>query len=391
MFFLTTYGMINLVAGLEQLAGAPAYRPTIHVPWPISLAGAAACFCVMSLISPVAAIVAVVVEVGLYASLRRRSLSSSWGDMRYGTIMSLVRTSLLRLRDLPVAPRNWRPNILVFAGDIDRRIDLVRFAAWLNQERGMLTVCHLEIGELGRLVDEASRAVSTIQRRLDDENITAFAEAHVVRNFETGAIAVAQAHGIGGVVSNTIMFGLSGKPERVVSTLRIMKKAALLGKSTVICSIAPRSWAPQPSHIDVWWGGLESNGDMLLLFAHLLSLNPSWSTAEIAVKCIASERNPTDWSESRLAELLDRSRIDAEPEVIEAPPGTSVQGIIHERSAGADLVLMGLRNPDPGAEVEYASRLTELVGNLPTVILVHAAGPFAGQLLESVEFPAVPD
>jgi hypothetical protein len=279
MFFLTTYGMINLVAGLEQLASAPAYRPTIHVPWPISLAGAVACFWVMSLISPLAAVIAVVVEVALYVSLRRRSMSASWGDMRYGTIMSLVRSSLLRLRELPTAPRNWRPNILVFAGDIDRRIDLVRFAAWLNQDRGLLTVCHLEIGDLERLVDEADRAVSTIQDRLDAENITAFAEAHVVRDFETGAIAVSQAHGIGGVVSNTIMFGLSGKSDRVVSTLRIMRQAALLGKSTVICKIAPRSWAPDPRRIDVWWGGLQANGDMMLLFAHLLSLNPGWSTA----------------------------------------------------------------------------------------------------------------
>jgi hypothetical protein len=302
-----------------------------------------------------------------------------------------VRSSLLRLRDLPIAPRNWRPNLLVFAGDIDRRIDLVRFGAWLNQERGMLTVCHLEIGELDALVDEADRAVRTIQERLDGESITAFAEAHVVQRFETGAIAVAQAHGIGGVVSNTIMFGLSSKPERVVSTLRIMRQAELLGKSTVICKIAPRSWSPESRRIDVWWGGLESNGDMLLLFAHLLSLNSDWDSAKIAVKCIASERTPTSWSKSRLSELLERSRIDASPEVIEALPGTNVHDVIHDTSADADLVLMGLGNPAPGRDEAYASRLSELVGNLPTVILVRAAGPFAGRLLEVVEAPADPE
>jgi hypothetical protein len=349
----------------------------------VSLAGAVGCFWVMSLISPLAAVVAIIVEVGLYASLRRRSLHASWGDMRYGTLMSLIRTSILKLRDLPVAPRNWRPHILVFAGDIDRRIDLVRFAAWLNQDRGMLTVCHLEIGDLEELVDETSRQASVIQARLDDEGITAFAEAHVVQNFESGAIAVAQAHGIAGVASNTIMLGWSAKPKRVVSALRIMRRASLLGKSTVICKIAPRSWAPRPRRIDVWWGGLEHNGDMLLLFAHLLSLNPDWSSAVIAVKCVASELNPTDWSESRLAELLERSRIDAVPEVIEADAGTSIQQVIHERSRTADLVLMGLRKPEPGDEHGYARRLTDLVGDLPTVILVHAAGPFAGQLLES--------
>ena len=37
----------------------------------------------------------------------------------------------------------------------------------------------------------------------------------------------------------------------------------------------------------------------------------------------------------------------------------------------------------PGDEEDYAERLASLVGDLPTVILVRAAGPFADQLLES--------
>ena len=249
----------------------------------------------------------------------------------------------------------------------------------------MLTVCHLEIGDLEPMLDRAADQRRSIRARLESEGITAFSEAHVVQNFEDGAIAVAQAHGIGAAVSNTIMFGLSNKPDRVVSTLRIMKRAAMLGKSTVICKIEPRSWAPTPRRIDVWWGGLENNGDMLLLFAHLLALNPDWQAAEITVKCVASERNPADWSESRIAELLERSRIDAVPEVIDAPRDAVLRDIIADRSRGADLALMGLRNPEPGGEEGYAARLTDLVESLPTVILVHAAGPFAGQLLETVE------
>jgi len=87
MFFLTTYGVVNLVAGLEQLSGAPSYRPTIRVPWIVSLAGAAGCLWVMWLINRWAAIAAVVIEVLIYSALRRRSLSASWGDLRYGALM----------------------------------------------------------------------------------------------------------------------------------------------------------------------------------------------------------------------------------------------------------------------------------------------------------------
>ncbi len=385
MFFLTTYGMINLVAGLEQLTGSPSYRPTIRVPWAVSLAAALACFWVMSLINPLAAVVALVVEVAIYLALQRRAVSASWGDMRYGTLMSLARATMLKLRELPVAPRNWRPHILVFAGDLDKRIDLVRFAAWLNQDRGLLTVCHLELGDVEELAPDLDRQATAMQRRLDDEGLIAFAEAHVVQAFESGVVAVAQAHGIAGITSNTIMLGWSEKPERRVSALRIMRRASLLGRSTVICRIAPRSWAARPRRIDVWWGGLQHNGDMLLLFAHLLSLNPEWRAARIAVKSIASERYPSHWSEERLRELLLRSRIDAVPQVFEPAPEQQPRDVIHAQSRDADLVLLGLREPDPGGEEAYAERLNELVGNLPTVILVRAGGSFAGQLLDETE------
>ncbi|MCH9649432.1 MAG: Na-K-Cl cotransporter [Deltaproteobacteria bacterium] len=384
MFFLTTYGMINLVAGLEKLAGSPSYRPTITVPWFVSLAGAVGCIWVMGLINRWAAIIAVVVEIILYLGLRRRSLNATWGDLRFGALLSLARATMLKLRDMPVDPRNWRPHILVFAGDLEKRAELVRFASWLNQERGILTVCRLVVGDIEILSARKAEEMETMNTSLSEAGLTAFAEVDVVQDFEAGALAVAQANGIAGITSNTIMFGWSEKLDRGVSRLRIMRKAARLGKSTVICRIVPRPWDTQFRRIDIWWGGLQNNGDMLLLFVHLLSANPEWARAEISVKTVASNSLSLEETQESLRELLMRSRIRASAEVIAPPEGSalSVQEVIHERSRDADLVFMGLKEPREGEEVAYAERLAKMVGGLPTTILVRAAGPFAGQLLE---------
>jgi amino acid transporter len=381
MFFLTTYGVVNLVAGLEQLSGAPSYRPTIKVPWAVSLAGAFGCIWVMWLINRWAALIAIAVEISIYLALRRRSLEAAWGDLRYGALMSLTRANMLKLRQLPVDPRNWRPHILVFAGDLDKRMELVRFAAWLNQDRGLLTVCGLLVGELEELSASIPRQARAMNEQLEAEAVTAFAEIDVVSEFETGALAVAQANGIAGITSNTLMFGWRDKPERLAALLRIMRQASSLGKSTVICRIAPRRWAPSLRRIDVWWGGLENNGDMLLLFAHLLSVNHEWMGVEIAVKTITSDALTQEAIETGLRDLIQRCRINARPEVVHRPDGATVRELIQERSRDADIVFLGLQQPQRGDEEAYAERLAELVGNLPTVILVRAAGPFAGQLL----------
>lgn len=381
MFFLTTYGVINLVAGLEQLSGAPFYRPSLKVPWIISLAGAVGCVWVMFLIQPLAAVLAIVVELAIYFGMRRRALAASWGDMRYGALMSLARATLLRLRELPVDPRNWRPHILVFAADPQKEIDLIRFSSWLNQKRGILTVCQLEIGQLAEHADALGERAHHIDECLAAEGIVAFSEVDVANDFRQGVLSISQANGIAGLHSNTVMFGWAEDPRLMAANISLVEKLSILGKSTIVCRIAPRRWTSRLRRIDVWWGGLQSNGDMLLLFAHLVSMNPEWAGARIVVKSIATSEMTYEQSTSGLSLLLDRARIEAETKVFRRPQGETIQQIIQRESRDADVVFMGLREPRPGDEAAYIARVGELIGDLPTVVLVRAAGPFAGELI----------
>ncbi len=381
MFFLTTYGVINLAAGLEELSGSPSYRPSIRVPWWLSLLGAVGSIWVMMLINAWATIVAVLIEIGLYMALRRRSFSTAFGDLRYGALVSLARASLVRLRTLPMDPRNWRPHILAFAGDPEKRIDLIRIAAWLNQNRGILTVCRLFEGRFDELAPRLAEKVEETNALLDREGIVAFAEAEIVENIETGILDVCQANGIAGLTSNTLMLGWSSDPERMLSFLRVVRRASTLHKSTVLCKITPRRWSSRLERIDVWWGGLQNNGDMLLLYAYLIGANPEWAEATITVKTISSDALSHEATEASLKALLERSRIRARSEVIERG-SDRVHEIIQKHSREADLVLMGLQAPASGGEERVLERLERLVGDLPTVLRVHAAGPYAGSLLK---------
>ncbi len=382
MFFLTTYGMVNLVAGVEKLTGDPSFRPTLRVPWWVSLAGAFASFWVMFLISPVALFVAVVVEVGVYLIMRRRALAAPWGDLRRGALMALVRSTVLQLRRLPHDPRNWRPNILLFAGDVRRRAPLVRLASWLVHDRGILTVAELQVGDLDELGPGVPARTRALNDALEELGVVAFGEVEVVDDFVRGAVAVAQANGIAGIESNTVMFGWSDKPERRAKVLRVIEQLAVLGISSVVCHPRPLDLAGRRRRrIDVWWGGLQNNGDMLVLFAHLISLNPEWRDARIYIKSIATSRMMLDRNRALLDRLIRSARIRADTDVMLRPADVSVTNLICAESQGADVVLMGLRTVEPGEEEAYARRLAEFVEGLPTVLFVRSAGEFRGRLL----------
>ena len=125
---LTLYVTINIAATLEKLAADPSYRPTINVPSAVSLAGAFGAAWVMFLISPLACVAAVSLELALYIYMSRRALEGSWGDARVGILNAAARLVLIKLRGLRMSARNWRPQIMLFTANPGNRVGLVRMA-----------------------------------------------------------------------------------------------------------------------------------------------------------------------------------------------------------------------------------------------------------------------
>ena len=82
-----------------------------------------------------------------------------------------------------------------------------------------------------------------------------------------------------------------------------------------------------------------------------------------------------------LAKLLPETRIGAESEVIVKPADRTITQVLHQTSANADVVFMGLQEPEAGGEGAYAERIIELAGGLNTCIFVRSAGKFAGHLV----------
>jgi len=382
MFFLTTYGMVNLVAGLESLVGDPSYRPTIRIHWSISILGGIACFVVMFLISKIAFVIALFVEMIIYLIVRRRALNVTWGDVRRGIWMALSRTSMLRLKHFPEKPRGWRPNILLFAGDIEKRLQLVKFAQWFGQSKGIVTVCNMIEGDIAENIDQVEIRRNGMDKFIEEKKLMVFPEVNIVSSFETGIQVITQANGMAGLTSNTLMFGWSQSRERLVSFLRIMRQVSYLHKSMIICKVEPLDERKKRKSIDLWWGGQQRNGDIMLLLAHLMSLNHEWHNCKITIKSIARDQDEQASIVSQLDKMISEIRINCDEKVFLVDKEVRVLDIIHRESQKADVVFLGLAMPEAGEENSYAERLEALVEHLGTVILVKNSSMFIGDLIQ---------
>ncbi|UCF77898.1 MAG: Na-K-Cl cotransporter [Candidatus Eiseniibacteriota bacterium] len=385
MFFLTVYGTINIAAAVETLSRDPSWRPRVRTPWPVNLLGGAACIFAMFLINPLAGAFAILAEISLWQYLSRRERKVRWGDARRGIYESLVRWTLVRLARRPMSARNWRPHVLVFAADPIQHLDLIRFGNWFSQGRGVVTACQLVVGDLLDENVDVIKMQTEMQEALDQEGLVAFAEVGVVRDVVDGIVDVAQANGMAGIESNTVVIGWAKEKARLAEFLHAMKRLERLKKSLIIGRIQPRHLFPREGvvrTVHVWWGGLQRNGDLMLLLAHLLTQNPEWRQSQVKVMSIASNELTKVQTETFLNQLIPRIRIDAKPHVIVKPKESSVQELIQKESARAEVVFMGLATPNAGEEEDYAERLDNLAGDLPAVFFVKNASMFTGELVE---------
>lgn len=384
MFFLTVYGVINIAAAFESLSGEPSWRPKFKIPWLVSIVGGFACFAVMFLISPQTGIIAVLIEFVIYMVIKRKTDKMKFGDARRGVYETLIKNSLFKLRDHPMTARNWRPYIQVFVNDYKKQNYLVKVASSFGQETGIVTVTQLMIGNLGEDDIPIEKITGNMSEFYKNEHLHVFPEVNVIDTFESGVLSAIQANGMAGLTCNTIMICWPDEIKYLPKYLSIMRRISSLHKSFVIGKVNnPAIIAKKQKTIHIWWGGLQRNGDLMLLLAHLLKQSHNWKNSKIKVISIASNESIKDKTEKTLVELIPHTRIHAEPMVIVKPEDKTFINVIHETSAEADMVFLGLNTPEKNHEEEYAQRLVELAGNLNSVFFVKNSSMFMGKLLDS--------
>ena len=386
MFFLNTYGMTNLVAGIEKMVGNPSFRPRFNIHWSVSILGALGCYGAMFLINPLATVLAIVISYGIYFYLERRSVSRTWGDLRSGIWFALARRALLNLEQHRFHAKNWRPNILVFTGQPHNREELVVMSEWLSMGKGIVSFFQLIVGDVDKLTNQGLRRTARRQIRayIKDRHMTAFAEADVVNDFYHGALTVAQAHGVSGLEPNTVLMGWSRTPGGRTTQMRLLHNLVKLDKSVLFVHFNESREFGRHKIINVWWGGRSDNADLIMLLAHLISRHPSWDGVKIRLLRIINSEEGRTQTQAHMQELLTRVRVEAEPiALVKETPGQPVMEIITKWSKDADLTLLGMDDPEAGEAEEYANRLNDLISGVGTTLLVRSG--HRDELLETDE------
>jgi len=338
MFFLNTYGAINMVAALEKLVSNPSFRPTFKTHWLISLVGAIGSYAVMFLINSTATVICLAFTLMIYLYISKKNINRTWGDLRDGILVAVIRGCLLKLRFNRKQEKNWKPDILVFSGTPESRGNLVYLAEHFSKGSGIITLVKFIFGQIDNKQDEIKEAKENLNTFLMDRKLNAFSEVVVGKEMSETLLDTVQASGIGLLKPNTVLMGLTKKEQKIKPTMEFMRKINYLNKNLLIFSSTDSdSTFGKKESIDIWWGGLKNNGNLMLNIAHLMTLNDDWKGAKIRILSVTNNEEGTENRKQVLEEMLDKQRIKAEVHVIVMEK--TIEETIRENSSNSDLVL----------------------------------------------------
>ena len=378
MFFLTTYLVLNVSAGIEGFLQSPSFRPSFRVHWSLSLLGAIGCLGVMFLINAVATVCAALIVLAIYVWLQRRELETTWGDVRRGMWMALISQGISQIEEQD-DPKNWRPHILVLSGAPQKRWSLIELADGFSHNRSLMTVSSV-LPSGSRDLKQQQHLEKTIHEYLCKRGIKALTRVVTADDPFEGAVRLVETYGLGPLVPNTVVMGDSERPESRAAFCNAIAEIHASKRNLVIFRENQQQGFGFRRKIDVWWGGMQANGSLMLLLAYLLRTDMNWCNARIYLKLVVSDQAAAAAAKDNLNSFSQNLRINVIPQVIVAD-GRSFDEILQQSSGNSDLIFLGMAAPSADF-TEYYEKLQTKVADLPSTIFVLAAPDFAfGEVL----------
>ena len=344
MFFLTTYGTLNLTSGIETMLRSPSFRPKFRVHWIFSFLGTLGCVAVMFLINALATVVAMVFIIGVYVWMRRRRLKTTFGDVTSGVLLQVIRYALLRLDAKSNDAKSWRPNILVFSGIPTKRWHLIDFAYGIAQEKGLITVATI-LPEKGVTQERVTKHAHNIASYLREKNIKTLIRVTRAEDPFVGSKQLVNSYGLGSLVPNTVLLGDTEENSHHSAYCEMISHFYQSKRNVIILQNDFKLDYIGTKQIDLWWGGLKGNGGLMMIIAHLIKTSPRWRRISVCVKMVVATEEAAKGTRENLKSILHEMRVDFNSEII-VSAGRPFWGILQQESQDSTMVMMGLKTPD---------------------------------------------
>lgn len=368
IFFIITYGFLNITFAIESWAGTD-FRPSFRIPGVVGIIGGVACIIVMIQLDVVAMIGASVLLMAIFVFLKKKELTLQTGDTWNSVWASLVKTGLGKLTSGNTKPKNWRPNIILFSGGAKERPYLIDTAKALVGKLGIFTNFELVESKNQKMLFSKKQQVITEEGTLQKG---VFTRRHVTPDVYEGMEAIARIYGFSGFEPNTILMGWPANTKKPQAFQNLASNLKKLEYNRVFLHYDKTRGFGSKKRIDIWWSGEGRNLGFALALIRFITASNAWRSARIRILVITAHSNLVEKYYELLQQLLDNQRIDASIKVINnSVEKLPAHQIMQSESLDTDLSFVELVESD-----DFFARNNQLVQSFHCCMMVGASSSF---------------
>ncbi len=380
MFFLISYGLLNYATWYEAHSESPSFRPRFK--WfnkYLSLLGCLFCVAIIFALDIEYGLVAAAILAAIYQYVKGKAVPSRWADSSRSHGMQIIRKQLLAVQEEPEHDRDWRPHILIFTRDDERRSAILQFGGWIGGHSGLISAVEIVEGKEPHVSREKEKALKELAGSIHEAKLNIFPLIVSGPDFSTALPVLLQGYGVGPLKGNMILSNWYGETMTSFPGLIAMKFGHNLriafrqGYNLVVFHINPlRSGHiddPEKKDriIDVWWSN-DASSRLMLLLAYLMTRTELWANASIRLLTVEEAADPSK-SIEQLEQQLDDVRIPAEPVLVS---DTSPETVVAESSAST-IVFLPFRIQRSMLTDTKGYSLERVLTRLPPTAMVMAA------------------
>ncbi|MBU1096159.1 MAG: Na-K-Cl cotransporter [Bacteroidetes bacterium] len=332
MFFLITYGTLNLVVFIQQSMKIISFRPTFKVPKFVSLFGAIGCVFIMFLINPIFSVVAIIVIIILYVWLTKKGLKAEWGDIRGGMFLALAANASRIAAKFPRHQIAWKPDMLIPIEEPNLWSGSLLFIRNITFPSGSLFAFSVKDDKL----EETEASLEELLAPLGKQGILVNSTVLEDTNFLHGTKLVMQTLKAGAFRPNTLFLTLGNDEKKDGNIVTLVDLATRNQLGLLLLRQHSRMAFGMQKDINLWLRDRSPNWHLAILIALQLQMN--WG-GKINLVTVANDKTDEIRLHKFLNKLSDRTRLPSYTEfhVLKGPFNDAIKN-----APKADINIFGL-------------------------------------------------
>jgi len=339
MFFLITYGMINMTVFIEESIGIASFRPTFRISRLFPFLGTIGCVSTMFMINQKFSIIAILVIIAIYFILIKRSSHVYAPDVRSGVLVFLAERFAKAANRLPYYPKIWKPNLIVPIKGLENFSRIIPLIQAIVTPSGRVTVFKVLTKDERKLNTREGlhKQLRDSVAPLKDKDIfveTAIVEAHEAL---TGTITIMQT--VNGMYfpPNTIFYTLeNGRRKDAIQDEGVLREATNEGLGIIVLKYNEMVGLSQERIVNLWIRRQSPNINLAILVA--LQLERNWQ-GEVRLIQVVDTQEEQGEARAYLLKLksLMRMPVDGDIKIMVGPFMERI-----EESPPADINIFGM-------------------------------------------------